>query len=182
MPHESARSFALEVETEPDGFILSLDALTPAGDFLTGSSGRVLMMDPADARHEIPLESKGPGRYEARVPARLRGNYHFDVQLVPPGPGDPIREYVTATIGFPEEYLLRPPDTDLLKSLAAKTGGRFDPALPAAFFEDDGRSVSREHPIWPWLAGLALFLFLLDVTAKRLPSPLFNPLTHSRAS
>jgi Ca-activated chloride channel homolog len=177
MRTDAAAPFAMNVTPEPgadgDGFRITLDALDPAGEFVTQASGRVLVLDPTGERRSLDLTPAGPGRFTVRVPAPVRGNHHFDIRLESPAfPDGAVRAYAAAAPSFPDEYKLAPPDLDLLKRLATSTGGQFNPANLAALLGADPRSARHEHPLWPWLTAAALFTFLIDVALKRLPSPL----------
>jgi Ca-activated chloride channel homolog len=167
----------MNVTPEPgadgDGFRITLDALDPAGEFVTQASGRVLVLDPTGERRSLDLAPAGPGRFTVRVPAPARGNHHFDIRLESPAfPDGAVRAYAAAAPSFPDEYKLAPPDLDLLKRLATSTGGQFNPANLTALLAADPRSARHEHPLWPWLTAAALLIFLIDVALKRLPSPL----------
>jgi len=177
MRTDSAAPFAVAVTPEPaadgDGFRITLDALDPAGAFVTQATGRVLVLDPSGERRTLDLAPAGPGRFSVRVPAPARGNHHFDIRLESPAfPDGAVRTYLAAAPSFPDEYKLAPPDLLLLTRLATTTGGTINPPNLAALLAADPRTARHEHPLWPWLAAAALLTFLIDVTLKRLPSPL----------
>ncbi len=69
-------------------------------------------------------------------------------------------------VGYPDELRLRPTNTDLLKTIAGTTGGRFD-APPELAFAAPERTAPRAVPLWPYLATAAAFLFVLDVALRR---------------
>ncbi|MFA6031172.1 MAG: VWA domain-containing protein [Elusimicrobiota bacterium] len=177
MRTDAAAPFAVAVAPEPgadgDGFRITLDAVDPAGDFVTKATGRVLVLDPSGERRSLDLAPAGPGRFTVRVPAPARGNHHFDIRLDSPAfPDGAVRAYAAAAPSFPDEYKLAPPDSALLDRIAAATRGVRDPADLAALLAADPRAARHEHPLWPWLAAAALLTFLVDVSLKRLPSPL----------
>jgi Mg-chelatase subunit ChlD len=175
MRTDAAAPFAMNVTPEPgtdgDGFRITLDALDPAGEFVTQASGRVLVLDPTGERRTVDLAPAGPGRFTVRVPAPARGNHHFDIRLDSPAfPDGAVRAYAAAAPSFPDEYKLAPPDLALLQRLATATGGQLNPADLSALLAADPRTARHEHPLWPWLSAAALLAFLLDVALKRLPS------------
>lgn len=175
MRTDAAAPFAMNVTPEPgadgDGFRITLDALDPAGEFVTQASGRVLVLDPSGERRTVDLAPAGPGRFTVRVPAPARGNHHFDIRLDSPAfPDGAVRAYAAAAPSFPDEYKLSPPDLPLLQQLATATRGQLNPPDLAALLASDPRTARHEHPLWPWLAAAALLAFLIDVTLKRLPS------------
>ena len=57
-------------------------------------------------------------------------------------------------------------DPDLLRSIAAATGGRSNPD-PAELFATDGRSVERWMNLWPFCLALAIGLNLLELLARK---------------
>jgi hypothetical protein len=68
---------------------------------------------------------------------------------------------------YEEEFAFREPDTTLGADLTSITGGQLDPE-PAAVFEPAPVVGRADVPIWPWLATMAMFLFLVDVALRRL--------------
>src|SRR5262249_23530851 len=68
---------------------------------------------------------------------------------------------------FPETGLYRPEselseygnNVDLLKQVAAFTGGRFEPT-PEAVFQNTGRSIPSSLNLWPALLAMAILLSL----------------------
>ena len=83
--------------------------------------------------------------------------------------GEPLaRQFISAAVGYPDEFLLRPVNETLLRHLAERTGGQYNPG-PANLLKDDIRTAGVESELWPWLLGLAATLFAFDVAAKRWP-------------
>jgi hypothetical protein len=68
---------------------------------------------------------------------------------------------------YPAEYQFRPPNVELLQAIARDTGGVFAPS-PEQIFEDDGVRTVRPLALWPFLAALALALYLLDLLLRRI--------------
>ena len=57
-------------------------------------------------------------------------------------------------------------DEELLRSIAAATGGRANPA-PEEIFATDGRTVPRWMALWPLLLALAILLNLVELLARK---------------
>ncbi len=84
-----------------------------------------------------------------------------------------IRPLVDSRI-FPEVGLYRPEEelteygsnTTLLKSVAAATGGRFNPN-PDSAFETGGQSIESTARLWPILLGLAILLNLAELIMRK---------------
>ena len=69
---------------------------------------------------------------------------------------------------YPDEYRALPPNIELLRTLAEETGGKLAPSIAEVFAQNGDHSrVSRT--LWPWLAALALLLYLLDIAVRRAP-------------
>jgi hypothetical protein len=70
-------------------------------------------------------------------------------------------------VDYPDELELRPANEALLRSVAAVTGGVYEPE-PAAVFAPDGRTVPRLTLLWTQFVLAALLLFVADVALRRL--------------
>ena len=70
--------------------------------------------------------------------------------------------------GFPAEYRTLPPNIELLRTIAAETGGKLGPSAEEIFAPGDDTG-SRATPLWPWLALAALLFYLTDILLRRLP-------------
>lgn len=64
------------------------------------------------------------------------------------------------------ERRFMPADAALLRAIARDTGGAYDPG-PADVFADLGDRAVVSAPLWPWLAGLAAVLWLVDLALRR---------------
>lgn len=169
--------FPVEVRRENGGFRAVVEAADERGEFLTDVGGEIALVDPRSKAVRVPLAATAPGRLEGWWPAPDRGAYNAEVVLrrTDGGAGEPsdtageplARQFLSVTVGYPDEFLLRPVNEPLLRRLAAETGGFYDPR-PEEVFRDD-RLAKAEVELWPWLLGAAALLFVLDVAAKRWP-------------
>ncbi len=170
--------FPVEVRREHGGFRAVVEAADSRGEFLTDVSGEIALLDPHGQASKVALAATAPGRLEGWWPAPERGAYNAEVVLRHGGDTaqEPIaRQFISATVGYPDEFLLKPVNEELLRRLTGGTGGRYNPA-PADLFKDDHRTAGVETEVWPWLLGLSAFLFLFDVAAKRWPArEIINP-------
>ena len=124
------------------------------------------------------LEIVGPDRSERTVPMIGRGDLGYEAVLRPSAP-DTYRVRAIGVGAVPPELFARvfqvedttmerprPPDEDLLRAISGDTGGRFDPSA-----DDFGAipvgPVRRRTEAWPWLAGLALVAYLVDLFLRR---------------
>jgi hypothetical protein len=64
------------------------------------------------------------------------------------------------------EYRFHPPDIDGLKSIAAATGGTFQPT-PETLRTSAASNQTVRRALWPWLVMFALVAWLADVLLRR---------------
>ena len=173
MRGRALRNFPAEIQRESDGFRLVVNAVDERGRFLADVSGEISVRDPQGRQKSIALARTAPGRFEGWWPAPDKGGYH--AQIVSKHRGEVVdRQALSASVGYPEEFLLRPPDEAKLRVIAERTGGRFNPQ-PADILRDDRRTAPLERELWSWLIGLALLLFVADVAVKRWPDSTASP-------
>jgi Mg-chelatase subunit ChlD len=110
---------------------------------------------------QVPARQVGPGRYEARVVADARQTVTVSLagpegqgqtRLIVPDPG--------------AEYRFRPPDVDLLGSIAEATGGAISPD-GAALRQSATSARAARRALWPALVILALVLWMADILLRR---------------
>jgi Ca-activated chloride channel family protein len=160
------RDVPAQIERDWGGFLLTVDATNPFGQFLEGAEGEAVVIGPKGEPEKIALERTAPGRLKAWFPAADRGAYHVQLSL---RKGDePVgSQYLSATVGYPDEYLLRAPDLDGMRAVAEATGGGMAPTVGEVFSRHPAAAVA-EKELWPWLIGLAVLLFVCDVGVRRL--------------
>jgi uncharacterized membrane protein/uncharacterized protein YegL len=116
----------------------------------------------------------GPGRYQANLVADATRPLMI---TVPDGPsGNNSRLIVPDPAA---EYRFRPPDVDLLKSIVVATGGAWVPTA-ATLANSSGDHRTDRRPLWPWLLGLALCLWFVDLLFRRIR--VFEPRADSQAA
>lgn len=147
---------------EGDDFVYRVDCMDEQGKFASSLTGEITLLDPSNKSSKLPLQSEEPGKFTARWPAS-HGAWHAQITLK--NGNQPFDlQYASIGGGYSDEFLLRPADEVKLRVLARETGGTFNPtALP------NDRTAPVERELWPWLALLALLLFLADVALKRWP-------------
>ena len=72
------------------------------------------------------------------------------------------------SISYKPEYRHLAANTELLKELAASTGGTFEPGMDEIFAVTPEEAVRVRRELWPWLLVGALVLFVADVAVRRL--------------
>jgi Ca-activated chloride channel homolog len=152
--HGGSRAVHMAVEAR-DGSGAYRDLLRPILRVSAGSGA---------ARH-VPARQVGPGRYEAAVVADAR--QPLVVSVAEAGTTDVVKPSRTITPDPAAELRFAPPEMDLLKAIAAATGGAFQPAPASLAAKANERSTER-RPLWPTLVALALALWLADLLFRRI--------------
>jgi hypothetical protein len=114
----------------------------------------------------VPMDRSSGSTFTASVALGAAGAYWVAVTVDNPD-GSQITSGSGAVSAYEEEFAFREPDPTLGTDIAAITGGRLNPQSSQVFDEAPVRG-RAEVSIWPWLAGLALALFLVDVALRRL--------------
>jgi hypothetical protein len=128
----------------------------------------------ADRNHSLTLAPSGSGRYEATLSNLPAGDYTFSGRATANGReiGSDGGRFAIGEIGL--EFLHLSMNTELLRSLASRTGGRFYTARTSGSIVDDilenkgfsPRSVETqsEFPLWsyPWVLVAALGAFTCE--------------------
>ncbi|MDH3499360.1 MAG: VWA domain-containing protein [Acidimicrobiia bacterium] len=114
----------------------------------------------------VPLVRGSDGTFAGTAPAGVLGAYWVSV-AVEDGGSLIASGSSGAVSAYSDEFAFRSADPTLAMEMADISGGRVDPAPGGAF--DQALELGRtERGIWPWLAGLAMLLFLADVALRRL--------------
>ena len=117
----------------------------------------------------IPLAQVAPGRYEAQLALPEPGVYPVGVAEYSGGQPTPRAEDAGIVVSYPEEYRRFGPDLGLLREVLAPAGGQVLTEPAGAFRRDELQYAGEERrQLWPWLLGIALALFPLDVGIRRL--------------
>jgi Mg-chelatase subunit ChlD/uncharacterized membrane protein len=145
--------------------VATLDALDAGGRWLSLPYVAAFVQQPDGRYDEIACELVAPGRYVAEVPTEAAGDYRVDF-LAPQFDGStPVAQRAFA-VGYCDELHVLPTNTELLRQIADRTGGRYA-ATPADALRPAESSVPRTVRLWPWLICAAVVLFVLDVALKR---------------
>jgi uncharacterized membrane protein len=122
---------------------------------------------PASSVATIPLTQVAPGRYVGDAPADLPGSYLVQVSQSSAGQAAPATQTYGFAVPYSPEFASVPPDVGLLRELARLTGGSVL-TTPADAFAHNLRLADSAQPIWPYLIGALVPIFLLDVAIRRL--------------
>ncbi len=114
----------------------------------------------------VPLSRVASDEFRGSAPLGPAGAYWVAVTQSNPD-GTRLTSASGAVSAYEEEFAFREPDPTLGNDVTALSGGRLNPA-PAEVFDPAPVRGRAEVSIWPWLAALALALFLTDVGLRRL--------------
>ena len=152
--------------------VIELTAVGRDGIYRHDLWPQVRITTPSGYNGVAALRQVALGRYRAQVPITAAGPMPWRFELLP-GPG--ISPGQVARLGnrrlfysYPDEYRTLPPNLPLLRTLSEQTGGIFAPKAEE-IFRLRGDTGLRATPLWPYCAGFALLLFLLDILVRRAP-------------
>jgi uncharacterized membrane protein len=161
-----AKGTFVKIERTGRKAVVSLDAIEPSGRYLNRAASELTLVNPLLATSKIEMAQVAPGRYQAELNTTQPGSYQLmfsqsrDNQSVG-------RQTRGLAVGYPDELRLRPTNTELLKAIAGAAGGRFDVKAESVFAAPE-RTAPRAVPLWPYLATVAVLLFVLDVALRRI--------------
>jgi uncharacterized membrane protein len=159
--------FNTEVSSDRGEGLISVEAVDPAGNFRNFLDLGVTVVSPKGLRNRLPLEQKGPGRYEGRFPTPEVGAYLLIVEERKDG-RVVATQAVGTSVNYSPEFDAAEPNENLLVRLAALGGGRvLDPKRDNPFRLDRVRT-RRPVDLWESLLRWMVVLFVLDVGIRRL--------------
>jgi hypothetical protein len=166
MRRSDARGLVTEVVRRGGRATVTVDYADPTGRYVHGASAELVVLDPRLKRTAAAVRETAPGRYVAEFDAPQPGAYHLELTMRQAGQVV-ARQSRALAIGYPDELRLRPPQTELLRTIAAVTGGQFDPA-PAEVLTLARRTARRATSLWPALLESVAVLLVLDVLLRRI--------------
>ncbi|HVS65581.1 MAG TPA: VWA domain-containing protein [Thermoanaerobaculia bacterium] len=117
-----------------------------------------------DSLPPIPLRQVAPGRYRADLPVRLAGGEELLAEATAPGGPSALVSLLRAV--SPEERPSTAASERLLHDLAAATGGSTEGPV-SHVLEVASPRTRTTRPLWPALATVALFVYLLELALRR---------------
>lgn len=169
-------AFKVSTSLNGDQGQIVVDAIGEDGETVTGLNirAKVSSPDPKEEPQEVELVQRGgAGRYVAKFPVKKVGTY--SVSLLSLDEEGKRRHSVTTGLVVPysDEFKKLKSDRTFLEELAKAGGGKIvEPEQLAAFEvnpwrrEDLGEREALEER-WPLALALALLLFFLDVSIRR---------------
>ena len=152
------------VSATVEGGVLSIGVDQPG--LPAEATGVARVRGPDGEVNVISLRRVASNTFEAKAGADTAGAYWITADINTPDGGRTLAS-AGAVSTYQEEFSFLPPDPALAQEIAEVTGGRVDPP-PQSYFDAVATRGVSDLAIWPWLAGLALALFLVDVAVRRL--------------
>jgi Ca-activated chloride channel homolog len=167
----------MHAELQPDGEAVRVvaDLLSKDGKFLNHLNLRSSIAAPNKTTRDQSLQQSAPGRYETKFMPSQRGIHLLTLYAEgePGEAGQPVGT-VPYIAPYPKEYRELKPNTALLSRLAEETGGemidpnKLEDGVARLYTPSAGKGARGQETWWP-LAGLGLFLFLLDLVSRSWP-------------
>ena len=167
MRKEPIRNTQLDAHYAAGRIEVAWDAIDPEGRFINAAEAEVRLLGPEKKEHAARLEQVAPGRYAGSLeaadvgPYYLEGNLRYQGRLID-------TERLGLVVPYADELRTRPVNEKLLREIAERTGGRYDPT-PEEALAPSGQTVLQTFWLWPWLLGAVLTGLVLDVRLKRGP-------------
>ena len=158
-PHDNSE-LDLRVVRDGDQARITLEAIEKDGKFRNNGEFQLSVVRPDQSISNVALHQVGPGAYEVRFPLHQEGSYIFRVI------GEKRGTSRTLAYSYPDEYHLLEPNTGLLRAISDETKGRFQPAAQD-IFATRGETTTLPMPLWPYLAVIALLLYMVDLFLRR---------------
>ncbi len=179
MRKSESKGVFVEVKRHGEDARVVVDSVDESGRYINDAETNLTLIEPNLGRQDLTLVQTAPGRYEAKFKTPRSGSYHLELSQTKDG-ATTFRQTRGVVVGYPDELRLGPPDEELMKRVAAASGGTFKPSA-AGVFNLGTRMAQRATPLWPYLMMAALVAFLIDVALRRIDFSLWFGRSASRA-
>jgi uncharacterized membrane protein len=173
MRKSDARGISVELARRGGTAELNVDAVDKLGEFLNDSAVELMVIDPQLKQEKSSLKQTAPGRYHADLTTKKPGAYHMELAIKRNGQ-DLYRQARGMTVGYSDELRIRPTNENLLREIAAASGGEYGPSAEDVF-RNDGRTADRPLPLERYLLTAAALLLVWDVALRRIDFSLHWP-------
>lgn len=161
MRRRDDNEFDFRVAKDGDEAKITINAIRKDGQFRNKLDSKVRVVGPDQAVSDVAVRQVGPGSYETTFALPKKGSYLFRAIGEESASSSRVLAY-----SYPDEYHFYPPNTGLLRAVSTETKGRFQPKAED-IFDPAGETTALPIPLWPYLAAVALLLYLTDVFLRR---------------
>lgn len=170
LPEPDSGPLQVRLEPRNGGARLIVDALRAGGEPLDLAVVNTRITLPDGTQRSFDVRQSAPGRYSQDLSLPASGAYVVSVVLLRDG------QMQSRDIGYvqpvPAEYappiIGGPRGAELLAEIAETTGGELlDAVEPQVAGGPAGDQTGDQADLWPWLLGLALGLWVLEIAVRR---------------
>ncbi|NNJ08819.1 VWA domain-containing protein [Chloroflexales bacterium ZM16-3] len=171
LPDQDSGPLQVRLVQQPGGARLMVDAIQAGGNPLNLATVNARITLPDGTARGFDVRQTAPGRYTQDLSLPASGPYVISVVLQQNG------QRQQRDVGYvqpvPAEYLPsaddgRPQGAALLRAIADATGGSaLDQIAVSADAPAEDAPAAPATDLWPWLIGLALGLWVLEVAVRR---------------
>lgn len=174
---DAAGGFNVDATYENRRVRVRIDSRDPDGRLVNGAETLITVeppstLSPVTAVGPVSAVQTGPGTYEAEFPAERSGVWRIGVRESVAGQLTQ-QQFRTVNASQTDEFIPRPPNLAVLKSISDSSGGLFNPSaeqlIERLSHPDAKQKPVRSVPLRPCLLSIALVLFVIDVATRRLP-------------
>ena len=171
MRKSDTRGIQVQTTRHGDQGSIAVDAVNEVGQFLNNAEVELTVINPQLQRTSKKMAQAAPGRYTNDITLPQSGSYHMEIAVRQNGQVV-YRQSRGMMRGYSDELRIRPANEDLLREVAAASGGQFNPAV-ADIFQPSSARATRPTPLWPYLLTAAAILLIADVALRRIDFTLY---------
>lgn len=142
-----------------------VDAIGPDDRFINDLDSTLDITDPDGETRQVDLHQIAPGRYETTFELGAYGSYELTATHTRGGDNFAV-SHNSLAYPYPRGLSFTQPNTALVEQAVELASGTLNPD-PAQLFDPDGEEVRYRRQLWPYFAGLALLLLILDLGMRR---------------
>ena len=143
-----------------------VDAIGPDDKFINDLRSGLEIIDPDGETSSADFHQTAPGRYEATFPLGAYGSYQLSAHHELDGETFAISQ-TSLAYPYPRGLSFTESNHELVAQAVEIASGTLDPTT-AELFDPEGEEVRYRRHLWPYFAGLALLLLLLDLGLRRI--------------
>lgn len=168
LPEPDSGPVQVRVEPRPGGARLVVDAVQPGGAPLDLAAVNTRVTLPGGEQRSFDVRQSAPGRYTQDLTLPQAGAYTLSVAVL--REGNLQQRDVGYVQAVPAEYRQAGDPArgrELLAQIATLTGGQVLAELAPAVDAAPAAPGAAAEGLWPWLLGLALALWVLEIAVRR---------------
>ncbi len=165
LPSLKSEAYSISTTQEGERCTVNLEALDEEGNYLNFLNFNARIIPPDLEPFTVPIRQIGPGAYRGGFNVTSAGNYLIQVHEAGGG-----SQLIAFSVPYSPEYRDYTTNSYLLHRISDITGGTWNPR-PGDIFTRPKKKAYIPRDAWETLLILALFLFPLDVAARRVFLP-----------